>query len=150
MEESTSLEAKIRKLEDIAEIIKLTSTYGLYINKGWNGKSMDFDKLSSIFTEDATWESSATNVKADGIDEIIAILKEKTAGITFAMHSFTNPIIDINGDMATGNWLMWACTNSEINHPNHICQSEDIKYMRTPEGWRINAVNLHLGQRLIQ
>ncbi len=145
-----TLEERIKKLEDIAEIVNLTSAYGLCINKGWNGKSMDFDKLSSIFTKDAIWESTATNVKTKGIDEMIGMLKEKTANITFAMHSFTNPIIDINGDTATGNWLMWACINSEMNHPNHICQSEDISYVRTPEGWRINTVNLHFGQELLR
>jgi len=55
MIEATTHEARIQRLEDIEEIKKLTATYGLYVNKGWNGEVVNFDKLPEVFTADARW-----------------------------------------------------------------------------------------------
>jgi hypothetical protein len=61
-----------------------------------------------------------------------------------ATYSFTNPIIDIDGNTATGTWLLWvAGTNGDDG--TEVFQSEDLIYARTPEGWRIKSLNLHFG-----
>jgi len=144
MSETTTLEARIQRLEDIEEIKKLTATYGLYVNKGWNGEVVDFDKLPDVFTPDARWQADAMDADVTGIENIIALLKTATAPGDLAMHSFTNPIIDINGDTATANWLLWvAGTNGDDG--TEVFQSEDLIYARTPEGWRISSLNLHFG-----
>ncbi|MGW2690210.1 nuclear transport factor 2 family protein [Streptomyces sp. NPDC001414] len=55
------------------------------------------------------------------------------------MHSFTNPIIDVDGDTASGNWLLWdAAANG--GRPHEVHQSEDLRYVRTPDGWRVQAL----------
>lgn len=143
-----TLEQRIQRLEDIEEIKKLTATYSDHVNKGWIGKEVAFDKLADVFTADATWTSAAMGVDAQGIDAIIDMLREKTAGGTFAMHSFTNPVIDVDGDTATGNWLLWVAVAGD-GTANEVHQSEDLRYVRTPDGWRIQALNLHFGQLLL-
>ncbi|MEU6817865.1 nuclear transport factor 2 family protein [Streptomyces sp. NPDC046860] len=148
MAENLTLEQRVQRLEDIEEIKKLTATYSDYVNKGWIGKEVAFDKLPSVFTSDAVWESAAMGVKAEGIDAIVAMLGEATAGGSFAMHSFTNPIIDVDGDSATGNWLLWVAVAGG-GKPNEVHQSEDLRYVRTPDGWRIQDLNLHFGQLLL-
>ncbi|MEV5177001.1 nuclear transport factor 2 family protein [Streptomyces flaveolus] len=149
MPESNNLEQRIQRLEDIEEIKKLTAIYSDYINKGWLGKEMAFDKLPRVFTADATWESAAMGVKVQGVDDIVSMLREKTAGPNFAMHNFTNPIIDVDGDAATANWLLWVAVAID-GTPNEIHYSEDVRYTRTPEGWRIQAINLHFAQMLLK
>lgn len=75
------------------------------------------------------------------------MLREETASGSFAMHSFTNPIINVIGDTATANWLLWVAV-ANGGTPNEVHQSEDLSYVRTPDGWRIQTLNLHFGQIL--
>ncbi|MGW2964926.1 nuclear transport factor 2 family protein [Streptomyces sp. NPDC001220] len=148
MTDTTTLEQRIQRLEDIEEIKKLTATYSDCVNKGWIGKEVALDQLPDVFTADASWTCAAVGIAVHGIDSIIAMLAEKTAGGSFAMHSFTNPIIEVNGDSATGNWLLWVAIGGNST-PNEVHQSEDLRYIRTPDGWRIQSLELHFGQLLL-
>ncbi len=148
MSDDVILLERLRRLEDIEAIKTLTATYGLYINKGWNGKSVDFDKLPQVFTVDATWKSAATGVDVTGPDQIVSMLRKSTAGVDFAMHSFSNPIVTVTGDTASGNWLLWVAIKTGTV-ANEVFQSEDLEYVRTSEGWRIKSINLHFGTMLI-
>lgn len=146
MSTPATLESRIRRLEDIEDIKKLTATYGLYVNKGWNGEVVDFDKLPQVFTTGARWTAAVMNADVTGIDSIITLLKSATAAGDLAMHSFTNPIIDIDGDTATGNWLLWVA-GTDGDNGTEVFQSEDLTYTRTPVGWRIQTIDLHFGAR---
>ena len=147
MNKKTDFESRLQKLEDIESIQKLTSTYALYVNKGWNGKAVDFDKLPAVFTSDARWESAAMQINVVGAEAIVEMLKKSTSSFDYAMHSFTNPIIEIAGDTATGHWLLWVGIKAG-DTANEVFQSEDLSYIRTTQGWRIQAVNLHFGVML--
>ena len=146
MSEST-FEIRLKRIEDTEAIKKLTATYAIYVNKGWNGKEVDFEKLPLVFADDARWTSLAMKTDTTGCKEIIEMLKISTAGIDFAMHSFTNPIIDIDGDIASATWLLWVAIKSgEVS--NEVFQSEDITYTRTNSGWKIQTIDLHFGTML--
>ena len=67
----------------------------------------------------------------------------------FSMHSFTNPVIDIEGDKATGNWLLWIGSSRNGGTPNEVFMSEDVTYVRTSEGWRIKMVDIRFGMMLL-
>ncbi|MCE2564817.1 nuclear transport factor 2 family protein [Komagataeibacter sp. FNDCF1] len=143
-----ALEERIRRLEDLEEIRTLTARYAFHINKGWNGKSVHVDAMSSIFTEDARWESLAMKLTVVGLENIMTSLQEKTEHTDFSMHSYTNPILEVDGDAATGNWLFWIASRRNGGPPNEVFMSEDISYRRTVDGWRIAAVNVHYGMML--
>lgn len=142
-----TIEHRIQRLEDIEAIKTLTATYALYVNKGWNGKVVDFDKLVDVLADDIRWASAAMRVNEAGQAQVIDMLKERTAGVDFAMHSFTNPIIEIAGDTATGNWLLWVAVKTG-DSVNQVFQSEDLTYVRTARGWRIQSIQLHFGALL--
>ena len=144
MTDITTLQARIQRLEDIEEIKKLTATYGRYVNKGWNGEVVDFDKLPHVFTKDARWQAAAMNADVTGIENIIELLKTATKPGDLAMHSFTNPIIDVDGDAASANWLLWVA-GTDGKDGSEVFQSEDLTYIRTSLGWRIKTVVLHFG-----
>lgn len=147
MRQERSLEERIQYLEDIESIKKLQATYGHYVDKGWNGKEVDFESLPALFTEDATWKCAAMDVDSKGVNNIIDMLKEATADGELGMHSFTNPIINIKGDQATGKYLLWVGVKGN-GVTNLVYQSEDVEYLRTDEGWKITAINLHFAQLL--
>lgn len=93
-----TLEMRLLRLEDIEAIKSITAKYARCVNKGWGGKVVDFDELSSVFTETATWKSDSAHVNVSGISAIVEAIKKSTVEIDFAMHSFTNPIIEVTGD----------------------------------------------------
>lgn len=146
---AATLEQRIQRLEDLEEIRNLTAKYAFAINKGWNGKVVHVEAMPSIFTTDARWESKAMKVTAEGLDEIMKALKEGTEHTDFSMHSYTNPVIELEGDRAAGNWLFWIASRRNGGPPNEVFMSEDIAYARTPDGWRIRRVDVHFGMMLI-
>lgn len=138
-----SLEQRIQRLEDIEAIKKLQATYGHFVDQGWNGKQ--FKDVANLFTEEATFECAAFNLNAKGNKQISETLKQGSI-FAIAQHSFTNPIIDIDGDNATGKWLLWVGVNG--GESNIVFESEDVKYIRTAEGWKIQSIELFVAQML--
>lgn len=118
------------------------------MDKGLNGKTIDLDGLCSVFAEDATWESADMQISGAGIDQIVQGVEDMTAGVEFSMHSFTNPVIAVHADQATGAWLLWIASKigGEVKE---VFLGEDVTYGRTPRGWRMKSVNLHVGMALI-
>ena len=139
-----SLEERVQKIEDLAEITKLTSTYAHFVNRGWGDVKVDAEGLATVFTEDITWNAAAFKMSATGRDAVIAMLADPTGSPDLAMHSFTNPILNVSGDTATGNWLIWVAQKvGEEN--NQVFQSEDLTYERLDGAWRIKSIDLHFG-----
>lgn len=138
-----SLEKRIQRLEDIESIKKLQFSYGHAVDQGWNGK--EFHDVSSFFTEDATFECAAFNLHAKGNKAISTTLKQGSV-YKIAQHSFMNPIIDIDGDKATGKWLLWVGVNG--GEANIVFESEDIQYTRTSQGWKIQSIELYVAHTL--
>jgi len=145
---TNSLEQRIQRLEDLEAIRTLQATYGHYVDKGWNGKEIFFDRFSEVFTEDATWECPVMGISANGIQEIVATFKMIDANSEFFIHSFTNPLIEIDGDVATAKWIL---ISPGINEGKTSCPiaSYENDYVRTPEGWRIKALRLHIAKMQI-
>ena len=144
-----TLEERLQQLEDKEAIRDLMARYSFAINKGWNGKQVHVDAMPSIFAEDARWESAAMKMKAEGLEEIMTTLVSATEHTDFSMHSFTNPVIDVEGDKATGNWLLWIGSRRNGGTPNEVFMSEDVTYVRTSEGWRIKMVDIRFGMMLL-
>jgi hypothetical protein len=46
----------------------------------------------------------------EGVDAIVAGLPAATAKVAFSMHAFLNPMISVDGDTATGSWLLWIAS----------------------------------------
>jgi hypothetical protein len=143
-----SLEERIQRLESIEAIKNLTARYAFHVNQGWNNQVVDANAMSEIFTQDATWESADMNIKVTGLPEIIQSLKDQTEGFHFAMHSYSNPIIDVDETVATANWLFWIVSKPSVDLTNQVYMSTDITYIQTSDGWRIKAVQLFFGNML--
>jgi hypothetical protein len=132
-------------LEDVEAITNLTYRYARAIDKGPD-RDVDLAAIPNLFTADARW-SSDTLGTAVGADAIAAELPTATAGIERSSHAFLNPIITVDGDRATGAWLLWIASVHD-HQPATVYVSADLSYSRTRDGWRIDAICIGGGIRI--
>ena len=95
-------QTRLDRLESVEAIRKLKARYGQACDDDHNP-----DKLAPLFTEDAVWEASTMGA-AEGRGAIAEMLGAiGTSGtIRNSAHNFMNPIIEVDGDEATGEWRL--------------------------------------------
>ncbi len=144
-----ALEQRLQRLEDLEEIRTLQANYGQSVDKGWNGKEMDTDKVPEIFSEDAIWENPKMNIHLNGHQQITEFFTAINADNSFFMHSFTNPRIEVDGDSAKAKWVLFSPMKPD-GHLVCMLADYDMEYVRTAEGWRIQLLRLNLAEFLGQ
>lgn len=99
---SRSLEERVRILEDQQEIIKLKAKYVNYNDGGWKGPThTNPQAVADMFTEDGVWDGRPGTGYAKGRAEIKQLF-ETFGAVPFIVHYVTNPLIEVDGDTATG------------------------------------------------
>ncbi len=94
------LEMRITRIEDIEAIKQLKARYCEICDDMHNP-----NRITSLFAKDGIWESPDFG-KAQGHDAIRELFQRFQDMFSFSQHNITNPIIDINGDRATGIWYI--------------------------------------------
>ena len=97
----TSLEARVRRLEDIEALKQLKVRYAAYCDDDY-----DADGLVPLFTENAIWDGGAMG-RYEGHAALRAFFSSADQIVPFAVHHVTNPIIEVDDDQATGSWYLW-------------------------------------------
>jgi hypothetical protein len=141
-----TMEQRVRHLEDLRAIENLTYRYARAINKGPIGNPVDTAAIPELFSTDARWNSTELGTTV-GSAAIAAELPTATAMIEFSAHAFLNPVIAVNGDHATGAWLLWIASVRD-HRPAAVYLSADLSYLRTADGWRIDSVHISDGIRI--
>jgi len=103
---SQPIEARIKKLEDIEEIRSLQYTYAYLID------TRQFDKVSDLFADDfvAEWGFAGPYKTKEELREFFT--GPIAATLAMSAHQMLAPIIEVQGDKATGTWyLLVAQTN---------------------------------------
>ncbi|HYJ68545.1 MAG TPA: nuclear transport factor 2 family protein [Nocardioidaceae bacterium] len=101
------------------------------------GMMRDYDRLASLFTEDAVWRVPAVNVEFVGRDEIRAgvqqLLDRLWAYLLQANHPGT---LQVAGDTASGRAyvLTFGQMREGNSHLNYSVYHD--RYRRTPDGWK--------------
>ena len=99
------LATRIQSIEDIEAIKKLKHQYCHYCDANY-----DADGIAALYTEDAIWEGGGIG-KFEGREAIRTFFKGASKSFNFAIHNVMNPIINVQGDRATGEWkLLQPCT----------------------------------------
>ena len=131
------LERRIRVLEDIEAIRNLKARYADACDRGY-----DADTLASLFTEDAVWTSDLFG-RYEGREAIRRFFAGVSSDITFAMHYMTNPIIEVNGDEARGEWYLFQTTTFAAgNQAIFGAARYEDQYARVDGEWRFRQVQL--------
>lgn len=100
---STSLEARLKRLEDVEEIRRVIMDYGRFLD------ARDFKAYANLFAENGTWEGGfGTFTGRKEIEEKIG----GAIGGAGAMsrpnyHLMSSPEIDVDGDAARA-WSRWT------------------------------------------
>jgi ketosteroid isomerase-like protein len=135
----SALEKRLRTIEDIEEISKLKARYCNCVDGGWDRPTHDFDGVVELFTEDGVWDAGE-KLRGDGREGIREFFK-KARSISFAFHRITNPIIEIDGDTATGNWHVMVALTHPDGRAVWIAGIYNDEFVRTAEGWKFKRLH---------
>jgi hypothetical protein len=146
-----TIEERLRRLEDIDSIKRLKAVYAEWADAKYTAeheKKTDAE-LHSIaweqalcFTEDAQWRAGPFG-QLDGRQAIYESFRAKSW--RFTMHLFMNPIIEVNGDEATGRWLTWLLATDKIEQkPVHMVAATHDTYRRVDGRWLIATTRLDI------
>lgn len=123
--------------EDRAEIEQLMALYAHHGDRGFGAAGADPAALAGLFTQDGVWESG-TLARFEGREAIAAGID--AAPVKFVVHLMLNPIIAIEGDMASGDWRALLLLSVGEAVPRWAIAHYAVRYRRTAQGWRIAAL----------
>lgn len=98
---NSDLAKHVQRLVDIEDIKQLKARYAAACDDNYNP-----DALASLFTEDAIWEGGILG-HAKGREGIRRMFANIPKTVPFAVHQISNPLIEVDGDSATGSWYLW-------------------------------------------
>jgi hypothetical protein len=139
------LEKNVKTLEDITEIQNMHRDFSFWLNSG----QKECEDVIDYFAQNATMEVEGLGVKK-GKKEIAQFLKELAAKGTLpaGRHMLMQPIIDVNGDKASGYWNMIYFTDVPTTPPpvrrvtDWVQGKYDCEYVREGGKWKFSSLRL--------
>ena len=131
------LEARLRRLDDIEQIKKLKAQYCAYCDENYNA-----DGIASLFTEDGVWDGGALG-RGVGRENIAKFFRRASSVFVFAIHNVMNPIIEVDGDCATGRWyLVQPLTRreKEAEAAMWLAGHYEDDYVRVGQQWKFKRL----------
>jgi ketosteroid isomerase-like protein len=129
--------AKLLWLADIEEIKQLKARYAAACDDNY-----DAGVIADLFTEDAVWDGGMMGF-AETRDGIRAFFENASNIVGFAVHGLSNPLIEVDGDRATGRWyLHQPMTLKGSDQCFWFCAQYVDEYVRTADGWKFQNVKI--------
>ena len=128
------LEARIRKIEDIEEIKNLQARYCYLID------TLQMDKVPDLFADNFTAEYVPLGTYTTKA-KLLKFLKATDEGTSMMCHQAMTPLIEVDGDKATGIWYLFGpFTNRtpEGEVANWIQGRYDNDYVREDGKWKLS------------
>ncbi len=126
-----NLAARITRLEDIEAIKQLKARYCDVCDDMHNP-----DRITSLFAEDGVWESPDFG-QARGHAEIRKLFEGFRDTFSFSQHNIMNPIIEVDGESATGVWyIMGPWTRSADDRAIWMTARYDDDYVKIDGEWK--------------
>jgi ketosteroid isomerase-like protein len=141
-----SVEQRLQRLEDIEAIKQLIARYMTAADHNGDPKMM-----AACFTEDAVWNSEGLGhfETRDGIAQ--GLHETSTKVLSWALHYFTQPIIEIadDGQTATGEYYLWELAKAvqEDGSPDKdtwIGGWYESKFRKEDGEWKFSHIELIL------
>jgi hypothetical protein len=135
-----TIEARLRVLEDREAIIKLKYRYVNLNDGGWKGPTHAHpDAVADMFVEDGVWDGRPHSGYAEGREQIRQLFRS-FASLPFIVHYVTNPLIEIDGDHATGHWHALVTATITAQGALWILGTYEDEYVRTATGWKVKSL----------
>jgi uncharacterized protein (TIGR02246 family) len=110
---NTSVETRLRELEDHAEIGRLLTAYGRYLDSG------DFEAFGQLFSVDAEL-ALGPGMRATGKDAIVEMMRTRLAErVGKVFHIISSSVIHVDGNEATSE-VMWTVAVADPDVPSRI------------------------------
>jgi ketosteroid isomerase-like protein len=128
----TSLEQRIRRLEDLEEIRSLAIRYGFAVD------DRDLDRIRELFSDDAELRTMSGPSKGKGIDAVVEYFRSTHAVLGPTNHFTHGHVVEFDEndpDRATG----IVAAHAEVVRngvPMITAMRYYDTYVRTPAGWR--------------
>lgn len=138
---SRSLEERVQILEDREAIADLQARYVNFNDGGWNGPTHQHPKaVAELFTSDGVWEGPMNAVRAEGTAAIEELFTQFQV-IPFIVHFVMNPLIEIDGDQARGEWHAIVTTTTPDRQALLTLGKYVNTYVRTAYGWKFTTMS---------
>lgn len=134
---SHELETRIQWLVDIEQIKQLKARYAIACDNDYEP-----DTLADLFMEDAVWDGGFMG-RAETREGIREFFANASSLVGFAVHGVGTPLIEIDGDRASGRWYLhqpMVMKGTELAY--WFCAQYEDEYVRTTEGWKFKHVNI--------
>ena len=133
------LEKRINRLEDVEAIKQLKSRYCHLYDDTHN-----LDHIAGDFAEGGIWESADFG-KAQGHKDIRELFSGFRKLLTLSHPNITNPVIEDNGDRATGIWyIMGPWTLTENDKKILMAARYDDDYVKIDGAWNYQHLRTDL------
>ena len=140
MSETNELEKRIANIENLEALKDLHRRYIYYVN------SQQWDEVIGCFTEDAIADIGMHG-SHKGRAELTELFTIKIAKVNEKWnggHFVTQPIISVEGDKATGYWMLYICVfDAEMAAGptlRWIQGRHDCEYIKRQGQWKINYI----------
>lgn len=131
------LEQRIARLEAIDAIKQLKARYCEICDGGHEP-----DEIVTLFTPDGIWEGEGIG-RAVGHDEIKKLFRGFQQSISFSQHMVQNPIIEVNGDHASGRWYFFGLfTYARNNQRRWQAARYHEEYAQVNGAWQIKRLSI--------
>ena len=133
------LARRLTRLEDIEAIKQLKARYCEICDDDHNPQ-----RITSVFAEDGIWESADFGT-ARGHDEIRRLFQKFQKLIEFSQHNVMNPIIEVHGNTATGEWYFFGpFTFREGHQARWLALRYQDDYVKVNGEWKYEHLRVHL------
>jgi len=146
----SSLETRVRALEDVEAIRRLKARYAELVDARYaEGRIAEpaaletlAARIAALFTEDAVWDGGSALGVCRGREAIRERMAKPT--LHFSWHYFVKPRIEVAGDAATGRWdLLAPCTTAD-DRAMWMAGVEDDVYARVGGEWLHASMKLRV------
>lgn len=135
-----SIESELQRLRDLQEIVTLKHRYSYGANI-IDGQSGDLKAFAALFADDASFDVGMG--VACGPAEIEAMMQQLTTQWQCAMHYMLNPVIELDGDRASGTITgLFAFTTRDNPAPIWLSNIYSDTFVRTADGWKFQSVRI--------
>lgn len=147
---ATETSPELQRLIDIEDIRQLKARFGFFMDALCRPHDDSLARdFGALFTEDATIDSAAFG-HFEGRAQILHLFGKAVPSQMQAMwHSFQNPMIEINNDVASGRWTMMAYiypANGVPSAPTLTFGRYVDEYRRVDGHWRLSKLFFETSQ----
>lgn len=138
MSDLTNIQARLRAIEDQLEIQGLAARFSDAVNE------RNFEAFRGLWRSDRPiWEiGPPLQARAEGIDEIVAMLRRLMQAEQYFMQMTHSAVIEIKGDQATARFVERERGRGESSYYDSLAVYEDV-LVREADGWRFAKRSYH-------